>query len=92
MKKKKIGNVSIEERNEIQELFKRHSGLIDLAKIITVDNIDLYNKVVYDLGNTNIAYKDWWNKMGEKYNWDSDENGKWKIDFDTCDVFLVTPE
>jgi len=90
MKKKKVGIVTEEERDEIQKLFRRHSGLTDLAKIVTADNVELYEKVVNDLGETNTKYQDWWNKKGEKYNWDSAENGRWQINFDTCEIFLVT--
>ena len=49
MEKKKVGIVTPEERDEIQKLLKRHSGLTDLAKIISVENVELYEKVVNDL-------------------------------------------
>jgi CXXX repeat modification system protein len=90
MEKKKVGIVTEEERDEIQKLFRRHSGLVDLAKIVTADNAELYEKVVNDLGDTNTKFQDWWNKKGEKYNWESAENGRWQISFDTCEIFLVT--
>lgn len=90
MKKKKVGIVTEEERDEIQKLFRRHSGLTDLAKIVTAENVELYEKVVNDLGETNTKFQDWWNKKGEKYNWESAENGRWQINFDTCEIFLVT--
>ena len=90
MEKKKVGIVTKEERDEIQKLFRRHSGLADLAKIVTADNVELYEKVVNDLGDTNSKFQDWWNKKGEKYNWESAENGRWQINFDTCEIFLVT--
>lgn len=90
MEKKKVGIVTKEERDEIQKLFKRHSGLADLAKIVTADNVELYEKVVNDLGDTNTKFQDWWNKKGEKYNWESADNGRWQINFDTCEIFLVT--
>ena len=90
MEKKKVGIVTEEERDEIQKLFRRHSGLVDLAKIVTADNIELYEKVVNDLGDTNTTFQDWWNKKGQKYNWESAENGRWQINFDTCEIFLVT--
>ena len=90
MDKKKVGIVTEEERDEIQKLFRRHSGLVDLAKIVTADNAELYEKVVNDLGDTNTIFQDWWNKKGEKYNWESAENGRWQINFDTCEIFLVT--
>ena len=89
MEKKKVGIVTEEERDEIQKLFRRHSGLVDLAKIVTADNAELYEKVVNDLGDTNTKFQDWWNKKGEKYNWESAENGRWQINFDTCEIYLV---
>ena len=89
MEKKKVGVVTAEERDEIQKLFRRHSGLADLAKIVTADNDELYEKVVNDLGDTNTRFQDWWNKKGEKYNWESAENGRWQINFDTCEIYLV---
>lgn len=90
MEKKKVGIVTEEERDKIQKLFRRHSGLTDLAKIVTAENVELYEKVVNDLGETNTKFQDWWNKKGEKYNWESAENGRWQINFDTCEIFLVT--
>lgn len=89
MEKKKVGIVTADERDEIQKLFRRHSGLADLAKIVTADNDELYEKVVNDLGDTNTRFQDWWNKKGEKYNWESAENGRWQINFDTCEIYLV---
>lgn len=91
MTKKKVGIVTQEERDEIQTLFKRHSGLSDLAKIISTDNRDLYEKVVNDLGETNTLFQNWWNTKGEKYNWESVEKGRWQINFETCEIFLVNP-
>jgi len=90
MKKKKVGIVTAEERDEIQKLFRRRSGLADLAQIIKADNVELYENVVNDLGETNIKFQDWWNKKGEIYKWESAENGRWQINFDTCEIFLVT--
>lgn len=92
MRKKIVGLVTVEERDEIQKLYKRHSGLADLAKIVSVDNAELYEKVVGDLGETDARFQDWWNQKGEKYNWESAENGRWQINFETCEIFLVTQE
>lgn len=89
MEKKKVGIVTAEERDEIQKLFRRHSGLTDLAKIVTADNVELYEKVVNDLGETNTKFQDWWNRKGEKYQWESAEDGRWQIKFETCEIYLV---
>lgn len=50
--RKVIGQVTPEERNEIQQLFERRNGLNELAKILTADNAELYEKLVKDLGET----------------------------------------
>lgn len=87
--KKIVGQVTVEEKNEIQTLFERRNGLNELAKILTVDNEVLYEKLVKDMGETSAKFQNWWDRMAEKYQWESTENGNWEIDFDTCDIYLV---
>jgi len=84
-----VGQVTPEERTEIQTLFERRNGLNELAKILTADNGELYEKLVKDLGETGTKFQQWWNRMAENYQWESDENGNWEINFDTCEIFLV---
>lgn len=86
---KKIGLVSHEEAKEIQTLYERRNGLNELAKILTADNAELYEKLVKDLGETSIKYQDWWNRMSMKYGWESKDGGNWQINFDSCEVFLI---
>ena len=57
--KKIIGQVTIEEKNEIQTLFERRNGLNELAKIVTADNTELYEKLVKDLGETGTKFQNW---------------------------------
>lgn len=90
--KKLVGQVTPEEKNEIQTLFERRNGLNELAKILTADNADLYEKLVKDLGETDSKFQSWWNTMAKKYQWEGTENGNWEINFETCEIFLVTPE
>ena len=91
MQKKKVGQVTVDEKNEIQALFERRNGLNELAQILTPDKQELYEKLVKDMGETTTKFKGWWDKMAQKYQWESDENGNWEINFDTCEIFLVTP-
>ena len=90
MDKRLVGQVTPEERNEIQTLFERRNGLIDRAKILTADNPELYQKLVQDLGETGTKFQGWWDRMAEKYKWESTENGNWEIMFDTGNIYLVT--
>lgn len=87
--KKNIGQVTAEERNEIQTLFERRNGLNELAKILTADNTELYEKLVKDMGETEAKFQNWWDRMDEKYQWESVEGGNWEIDFDTCNIYLT---
>ena len=91
MNKKKVGQVTPEESSEIQILFERRNGLNELAKILTADNSELYEKLVKDLGDTGTKFQGWWDRMAEKYKWESAEDGNWEINFETCEIYLVTP-
>ena len=86
--KKLVGQVTVEEKNEIQTLFERRNGLNELAKVLTADNEDLYNKLVKDMGETGFKFQNWWDTMAQKYQWESVEGGNWEINFDTCEIYL----
>ena len=92
MTKKLVGQVTPEERTEIQTLFERRNGLNELAKILTADNTELYEKLVKDMGETGRKFQNWWDSMAKKYQWESADGGNWEINFDTCEIFLVTAE
>ena len=88
--KKVVGSVTPEEKDEILSLFERRNGLYELAKIVTVDNVELYEKLVKDMGETGIKFQNWWNKMSSKYQWESVDGGNWEINFETCEIYLIT--
>lgn len=90
--RKEVGQVTELERDEIQSLFERRNGLNELAKILTAENSELYERLVKDLGETGSKFQNWWDRMAQKYDWESDPNGHWEIDFNTCTILLVTPE
>lgn len=89
--KKLVGQVTPEERNEIQTLYERRNGLNELAKILTADSAELYEKLVKDMGETSTKFQSWWDRMVQKYQWESAENGNWEINFETCEIYLVIP-
>lgn len=87
--KQLVGQVTVEEKNEIQTLFERRNGLNELAKIVTAENEALYEKLVKDMGETGAKFQNWWDTMAQKYQWKSVEGGNWEINFDTCNIYLV---
>ncbi len=87
--KKVVGSVTVEEKNEIQALFERRNGLNELAKILTVENNELYEKLIKDMGETGTKFQSWWSRMSSKYQWESVDGWNWEIDFDTCNIYLT---
>lgn len=90
--RKKVGKVTKEECDEIQSLFERRNGLNELAKILTADNNELYERLVKDLSETTSKFQNWWDTTSNKYQWESTVNGSWEIDFNDCSIYLVTSE
>lgn len=89
--RKLVGYVTPEEKDEIQTIFERRNGLNELAKIITADNSELYEKLVKDLGETSAKFQNWWDNMSTKYGWEMIDNGRWEITFDKCEIYLIMP-
>ena len=87
--KKKVGQVTPDEKDEIQALFERRNGLQELAKILTPDNQELYEKLVKDMGETGTKFQGWWDRMAQQYQWEGTADGHWEINFQTCEIFLV---
>ena len=61
--KRIVGQVTVGEKNEIQTLFERRNGLNELAKILTAENAELYEKLVKDMGETGTKFQNWWDLM-----------------------------
>lgn len=90
--KKEVGSVTAEERDEIQRLFERRNGLSELAKVLTADNAELYERLVKDMAETGAKFQHWWDTMASKYRWESTPQGNWEIDFDSCIIYLTEAE
>ena len=90
MNTKIVGQVTDNEKNEIQRLFERRNGLNELAKILTPENEELYERLVKDMGDTATKFQQWWDSMAQKYQWEGVENGSWEINFQTNEIILVT--
>ncbi len=90
--RKTVGQVTPEERDEIQALFERKNGLAELAKILTADNGELYEKLVKDMGETGTRFQKWWDNKAKQYGWESHPKSNWEINFQTCEITLVANE
>lgn len=87
-----MGQVTPEERDEIQKLFERRNGLQELAKIVDAGNADLYEKLVKDMGETGTRFQQWWDSKASQYGWERHEKGNWEINFQTREITLVVKE
>ncbi len=90
--RKVVGQVTPEEVKEIQILFERKNGLTELAKIVTAENAELYEKLVKDMGETGTKFQAWWDEKAKQYGWESHPRGNWEVNFQTGDITLVVNE
>mgnify|MGYP003305022583 CR=1 FL=1 len=86
--KQLIGTVTLAERDEIQSLFERKSSLIELAKSISSED-PIYERLISDMSITTSKYQLWWENMSSKYGWEKLDDSNWRINFNTCEIFLI---
>lgn len=95
MSEKSVGKVAAVERDEIEKLYQRKMALAELFRTLGKSELEvmerLYDKALTDLGSTSAAFQAWWDKTARKYGWTAAEGASWRIDFATCEVFLVLP-
>ncbi|MGA2616103.1 MAG: CXXX repeat peptide modification system protein [Thermoguttaceae bacterium] len=90
--KKRVGQVTIAERDEIRALFERKNALLELFKSLADGeqlNNAVYEKVVADLGKVTTQFDEWWSAMRSKYQWEGAADGHWEIDFDDASIYLA---
>lgn len=89
--RRQVGQVTPEERDQIQALFERKNGLIELVRSLAGEQINeaLYEKIIADLGRVTTRFQAWWDKAGRRYGWESQPGGRWEVDFETCAIYLV---
>ena len=89
-----VGKVSLKERDEIQALFERKNGLLELVQSLSqsgggmLENSVFYEKVVADLGKTTTRFQKWWDDKAKAYGWEGKPGWQWSINFDTCQISL----
>jgi CXXX repeat modification system protein len=92
VQRKRVGQVSVQERDEMRAIFERKNGLTELFKSLADSaqvNSALYDKLVADVGTATTRHSQWWSAMSKKYGWQSAPDGRWEIDFDDCSVYLL---
>lgn len=97
-KLEKVGQVTVEEKDEIQQLYNRKMALKELVMVLQensaensqVDDV-MYEKAIQDMSDTSQRFQGWWNRMAAQYNWKNVSGGQWRIDFTTCEIFLEYP-
>lgn len=88
-----VGRVTPAERDEMQALYERKNGLVELVAALR-ENGNMpagdafYEKLVTDMGRTTTRFQAWWKEKGKLYGWEACPNGHWTIDFDTCQIYL----
>jgi CXXX repeat modification system protein len=89
------GKISAAERDEIKGLFQRKLALGELfqslAKMEPKFRDEMYDKALTDMGETAQKFQEWWEVKAREHQWKSINGASWRVDFETCEVFLVHP-
>jgi CXXX repeat modification system protein len=93
--RKRVGQVSPKERDQIQRLFECRNGLGEMARALAglgqaelTDNA-LYGRIRTEMGEVSTQFDAWWQQKAAEYGWESAPDAKWQIDFSTCAIYLV---
>lgn len=84
--KKIIGQVTYEEKEQIMDMYEKK---IALENLLLMDIKDTQERIMKDLQTINKEMQNWWNQMGEKYQWIGEKNAKWEIDFSSGEILLL---
>ena len=80
----RVGKVTVEERDEIRNIYEKINALRNLQLIVEEEN--LYKKVEKDLQNVEKEFDEWWGEKARKYQWKSKDDASWIIDFSSNDI------
>jgi CXXX repeat modification system protein len=92
--RKRVGEVTAQERDEIRSLFERKNALLELFRSLSESNAmndTIYERVVADLGKATTRFTEWWSAKSTQYHWENVAGWQWQIDFDDCSIYLVKP-
>jgi CXXX repeat modification system protein len=95
MIKEKVGEVTVEEKEEIERLYERKTALNELLMTLNNPSMSeeekniLYEKILLDMGKTKRLFDKWWDDAVKKYQWKGTEQDQWSIDFKTNEIFLI---
>jgi len=87
IERRRVGQVTKEERDEIRRLVERHNGLVELGMIVDEAH-RLHDRLTADRRRTAEAKSHWWATMAERYQWESADSAQWTVDFETREVWL----
>ena len=85
--RRRVGQVTKAERDEIRRWVERENGLVELAMIVDEDH-PLHDRLAADRRHTAEAKSSWWGTMAERYRWESANGAQWTVDFETREVWL----
>lgn len=97
MASQKVGSVTEQEKKDMLRLYERKLALQELVITLPTQCLDqdskdeLYDRIMIDMGTNKLKFDKWWAEMAQKYGWMALPNGQWNIDFETNEIYLVTP-
>jgi CXXX repeat modification system protein len=86
-----VGRVAPQERDTIRDIFRRKTSLGHVVAALSnlPEQAQLHARAVNDMAQAITEFQQWWNTMARNYAWRSERAcQQWRIDFETCEIFL----
>lgn len=90
-----MGIINEDECKELVRILHKKSALAELLKSLDFTEESsrlLYENLCSDIVIQNEKMSQWWENISHKYGWDYEETDRWKTDFRTREVFLISSE
>lgn len=92
MEKTKLATMNLEEKKEIQDIFMRKAALEELLQIIDLNNITLYERIIFDITECRTKMGLWWDAVSEKHGWKYGQDYEWNVDFSDGSICVMKTE
>ena len=92
---KYLGKVTIEERERARLINLEKAALRELLMTLPISKDapePVYDRIKNDYIRLTQSLSEWWLTISKRYNWTFSPTDNWKLDYETNEVFLISPD
>lgn len=90
---KKIANITIDEKDKMEDLFEKKNSFEDLIETLKSSNTNIedvfYKKVTDEYNDAKKNYQDYWTYLGNKYKLQKYGQNELEMSFRKCEIYYL---